>query len=248
MDEAGSGTAHPDRAAAVPAARTAIVAQSHRLAAAGLMLGTAGNLSVRCGDLVAVTATGARLPELTEAEVTVVDLDGTLVSGALAPTSELALHLGIYRTHPTGAIVHTHAPRSIALGLVRDELPVIHYQQLPLGGPTPVVPFHPFGTSELAAAVRDSLHHRQAVLLANHGAVTLGADLSEAAEHTLQLEWACGIYLDATTAGPPRTLTPDQQQAVREISATLGYGKPKSVAVQPKTGLTYDHEREPGQG
>ncbi len=209
------------------AARAGIVAQCRRLAAAGLVLGTAGNLSVRCGDLVAVTATGAVLAELTESAVTVVDVDGAVVDGALAPTSELALHVTIYRTHDAGAIVHTHAPRSIAFGLVRDELPVVHYQQLPLGGPTPVVPFHPFGTPELAAAVRDSLHDRRAALLANHGAVTLGADLTEAVDNTLLLEWACGIYLDAATAGPPRALTPDQQNAVREITDHLGYGTTK---------------------
>ncbi|MFI9503436.1 class II aldolase/adducin family protein [Nocardia sp. NPDC052566] len=211
------------------AARTEIIAQCRRLAAAGLVLGTAGNISVRCGDLVAVTATGAVLADLTETGVTVVDLTGAVVSGTFAPTSELALHLGIYHAHPTGAIVHTHAPRSIALGLVRDELPVIHYQQLPLGGATTVVPFYPFGTPELAAAVRDSLDGRHAALLANHGAVTLGADLSEAADNTLLLEWACGIYLDAATAGPPRALTPDQQQAVSRISADLGYGTTKPV-------------------
>lgn len=216
----------------VEAACAAIVSHGRRLAAAGLVLGTAGNLSVRCGDLVAVTATGAILAALTESHVTVVDSSGATVSGALAPTSELALHLGIYAAHPAGAIVHTHAPRSIALGLVRDELPVIHYQQLPLGGPTPVVPFHPFGTPELAAAVRDSLHDRKAALLANHGAVTLGEDLDEAASNTELLDWACGIYLDAAAAGTPRALRPDQLDAVREITAELSYGTTKPAGMR----------------
>lgn len=213
----------------VDVARAEIATQCRRLAAAGLVLGTAGNVSVRCRELVAITATGAVLAELTEFDVTVVDLSGAVLSGTLAPTSELALHLGIYGAHPVEAIVHTHAPRSIALGLIRDELPVIHYQQLPLGGATPVVPFHPFGTPELAAAVRDSLQDRRAALLANHGAVTIGADLAEAVEHTLLLEWACGIYLDAAALGPPRALTTDQQDAVRKITARLRYGTTQPV-------------------
>lgn len=213
----------------VDAARAEIVTQCRRLAAAGLVLGTAGNLSVRCGELVAVTATGAVLADLTESGVTVIDLDGAVVAGRFAPTSELGLHLGVYRSHAAGAIVHTHAPRSIAVGLVRDELPVIHYQQLPLGGATPVIPFYPFGTPELAAAVRDSLQNRKAVLLANHGAVTVGADLTEAVENTLLLDWACGIYLDAAAAGPPRALTAAQQNAVREVTARLRYGTVQPV-------------------
>ncbi len=200
-----------------------------RLARAGLLIGTAGNVSVRVRDRVAVTATGTVLERITPEQVTVVDLAGAVVAGELAPTSELQLHLGIYRAFETAAVVHTHAPRAITLGLVRDELPVVHYQQLPLGGPTPVVPFHPFGTAELAEAVRDSLTGRQAALLANHGAVTTAESLEQAVEYALLLEWACGIYLDALSAGVPRPLTHTQQDAVREVTARLGYGAPKPL-------------------
>jgi L-fuculose-phosphate aldolase len=211
------------------AERAEVAAACRALAAAGLLIGTAGNVSVRVGDLIAVTATGTVLAEVTAEEITVVDPDGTVVSGRLAPTSELGLHLGVYREFPVGAIVHTHAPRSIAVGLVCDELPVIHYQQLPLGGATPVVPFFPFGTAELAAAVRDSLVGRQAVLLANHGAVSIGATLREAVENTELLEWACGIHLDAHAIGTPRALSAAQQDAVRAVIARTDYGTTKFV-------------------
>ncbi|MCX4092062.1 class II aldolase/adducin family protein [Nocardia sp. alder85J] len=211
------------------AERAEVAAACRELAAAGLLIGTAGNVSVRAGELVAVTATGTVLGEMTAEEVTVVDPDGTVVSGRLAPTSELELHLGVYREFPVGAIVHTHAPHSIAVGLVCDELPVIHYQQLPLGGATPVVPFFPFGTPELAAAVRDSLVDRSAALLSNHGAVTVGATLRQAVEHTELLEWACGIYLDAHAIGTPRALSAAQQDAVRAVIARTAYGTTKPV-------------------
>ncbi|WP_067692616.1 class II aldolase/adducin family protein [Nocardia jejuensis] len=184
-----------------------------------------------CGGVVAITATGAVLAELTPEQVTLVDLDGTVIAGEFAPTSELQLHLGIYRTLPAKAIVHTHAPKSTAFGCVLDELPVLHYQQLVLGGETPVVPFHPFGTPELAAAVANSLSTgKQATLLANHGAVTLGATLNQAVENALLLEWACALYLDAATLGTPRPLTPEQQQAVIAIALTTGYGSTKPLA------------------
>ncbi|QLY29998.1 class II aldolase/adducin family protein [Nocardia huaxiensis] len=215
-------------------ARAAVATASRRLADAGLLIGTAGNVSVQVGDLIAVTATGTTLATTTPAEVTVVDLSGSVVSGDLAPTSELQLHLGIYREFSTGAVVHTHAPKSTAIGLVLDELPVLHYQQLLLGGSTPVVPFHPFGTQQLADAVRTALPGKQAALLANHGAITHGATLDQAVENALLLEWACTLYLDAAIVGAPRPLTPVQQQAVLEVALRTGYGTPKPLGKEPK--------------
>src|SRR5579884_773735 len=110
--------------------RAALAAASRRVAAEGLVHGTAGNLSARCGELVAVTPTGAVLAELSAEQVAVVDLDGAQRAGSLAPTSELGLHLGVYRRYGAGAVVHTHAPIATALSCVLDEVPVVHYQML----------------------------------------------------------------------------------------------------------------------
>lgn len=210
--------------------RSQVAEASRRLATAGLLIGTAGNVSLRFGNHVAVTATGAVLADLTPDDVTIVDLNGEVVSGDFAPTSELELHLGIYRNRPTTAIVHTHAPKSTAVACVLNELPVLHYQQLPLGGATPVVPFFPFGTPELAAAVLDSLSTgKHAALLSNHGAVTLGSSLTEAVANAFLLEWACTLYLDAASLGTPRVLTPEQQQAVLEVTLRTAYGTTKPL-------------------
>ncbi len=95
----------------LPDARAAIVATCRELAAAGLVVGTAGNVSVRQGDLVAVTPSGLRYAALTPELVGVHRLDGTAVEAPLAPTSELPLHLAIYAARPAaGAVVHTHSP------------------------------------------------------------------------------------------------------------------------------------------
>ena len=75
--------------------RAQVAEACRRLAAEGLVIGTAGNVSARDGDLVAISPTGATLAELQPEQVTVVDLDGGVVGGALAPTSELDLHLGV---------------------------------------------------------------------------------------------------------------------------------------------------------
>ena len=123
-------------------------------------------------DLVAVTATGVVLAECTPEDVTVVDRGGNVVEGDLAPTSELDLHLAVLASSGAGAVVHTHAPYATAVGCVRDDLPVLHYQQIRLGGEIRVAPYATFGTPELAASVVEALRDRSAALMANHGAVT----------------------------------------------------------------------------
>lgn len=213
--------------------RDAVVAACHRLAGAGLVVGTAGNVSVRRGDVVAMTATGITLADATPGDVTVVDLAGAVVAGGLRPTSEAGLHLAVHRQAGDGAIVHTHAPASTAFACVFDELPVIHYQLLDVGGAVPVVPFIPFGTPELAAAVAEAMVDRGAVLLANHGAVTRGATLAEALDRTFVVEWVCALYAAASAMGTPKVLTDAQQQAVREVKARLGYGKPQRMETAP---------------
>ena len=100
--------------------RERVAAACRRLAEAGLVRGTAGNVSVRAGDAIAITPTGAPLETVGAAQVTVIDLEGRVLAGDLAPTSELALHLGVYARYGAGAVVHTHAPVSTAIAFVLD--------------------------------------------------------------------------------------------------------------------------------
>ncbi len=206
-------------------ARDEVAAAARRLAAEGLLVGTAGNVSMRVRDLVAITATGVVLADCTPHEVVLVDLDGTLVDGGLVPTSELDLHLGVYADQPaTGAVVHTHAPWSTAVACVLDELPVLHYQQLLLGGTVRVAPYATFGTPELATAVREALTGRQAALMGNHGSVAVGASLEKAVEHAVLLEWLAALHHRASALGTPRVLTDAEQEAVVLAAVSRNYG------------------------
>jgi L-fuculose-phosphate aldolase len=209
--------------------REAVAAAGRKLAADGLVIGTSGNVSVRTGERVAVTPTGAVLAELEAADVAVVGLDGVQIAGDLAPTSELGLHLGVYGRYGSGAVVHTHAPMATALGLVLDELPCVHYEMLGLGGAVRVAPYATFGSAELASGVLDALCDRTAALMANHGALTHGPDLAAAARATRLLEWACALYWRAAALGTPRTLGPDQLDAVVDTIAALDYGAPRAA-------------------
>jgi L-fuculose-phosphate aldolase len=209
--------------------RSRVAAAARRLAAEGLVVGTAGNVSERAGDLVAITPTGAALRELTAGHVAVVDTSGKHVDGELAATSELDLHLGIYERYAAGGVVHTHAPMATALSCVLDELPVVHYQLLALGGPVRVAPYRTFGTPELAEATLDALDGRLAALMANHGAIAWAHDVDAAVENSLLLEWACTVYWRASALGTPRTLSEDERQAVVTAALERGYGTTRKV-------------------
>ena len=217
-------------ASTADAAREQVAAASRRLAAEGLVLGTAGNVSARAGGHVAITPTGAELASLTADDVTVVALNGAVVAGTLAPTSEVDLHLGVYRRYDAGAVVHTHAPMATSVACVlEDELPCVHYAMLALGGSVPVAPYRTFGTAELAEVVLDALEGKTAALMANHGAIAWAADADKAVEQSLLLEWACGVYWRAAQVGTPRALSAEQQQDV--VAAALGrsYGTTKQL-------------------
>jgi L-fuculose-phosphate aldolase len=198
-----------------------LVEAGRALAVAGLLVGTSGNVSVRDGEQVVLSPRGRALGELAVDDLAMVNLAGQVLAGA--PTSELELHLAIYRRYAAGAIVHTHAPRATAVACVVDELPVVHYQLLAMGGAIRVAPFAAFGTAQLAAVVTDALDGRRAALLANHGAITYGVTLAEAVERAIALEWACGVYLDAARIGTPRVLDEQQQAQVRASAVRHGY-------------------------
>ena len=200
--------------------KAAVVEACHRLAAEGLLIGTSGNVSVRDGDQVLVTASGAVLGWITEDDVVTADDPRA--------TSEVALHLAVYEAYDAGAVVHTHAPVSTAASAVLDEVPVIHYQQLLLGGEIRVAPYATFGTPELAANVKAALDGRAAALMANHGSVAHGATLHKAVENALLLEWLCTVYRDALSFGQPRTLSPDEQEQVIRAAIERNYGSESS--------------------
>ena len=205
--------------------RELVAAAARRLGELGLAPGTAGNVSARAGGRIAVTPTGAVLERVSADQVAIVDLDGRLHDGPHGPTSELALHLGVYRRYGAGAVVHAHPPVATALACVLNELPAVHYQMVALGGSVRVARYATFGTDELAAATLDGLEGRTAALMANHGALTYGDDLDQALARMELLEWACEIYWRASALGTPRILDERRLDQVREQLSVRRYGE-----------------------
>jgi L-fuculose-phosphate aldolase len=205
--------------------RAAVATAALRLLEAGLLRGTAGNLSARSGGLVAITPTGVDYRRLDQGSVPVVDLDGRPVDGELAPSSELPLHLAAYRARPdVGAVVHTHSRFATTFAVLGEELPAVHYLLAHAGRRVRVAPYATYGTGELADACVAALGGDRAVLLANHGVVAVGAGLERALLAAEAVEEVAELCWRARCLGTPVVL-PDEEMD-RVARAFERYGQP----------------------
>ena len=207
------------------AARAQLVRYSARLLDDGLAVGSAGNMSVRVADAVAITPSGISYAEMRPEDVCLVAMDGAELDNPETPSSETPMHLAIYAATNAAAVVHTHSPEVIALSAARSELPAIHYAITALGGPVRVAPYVRFGSAGLAAAAVDALDGRRAVILRNHGAVTYGRDLTQAYDRALLLEWLARTYRMALSYGEPATLSAAELDEVTAETRRRRYGE-----------------------
>jgi L-fuculose-phosphate aldolase len=200
------------------ALREALVRVGQGLAARGLIAGQDGNVSVRVGDdRLLVTPAGFRKGELTADDLCEVARDGTWLAGAHPPSSELGLHLAWYAARPdVHAVVHAHPPVATGFAaagqaIADDVLPEV----IVALGPVPVVPYAEPGTRALGEAVRPFCARHDALLLANHGAVTAGPTLRLAHDRMEHLEQAARILLAARLLGGAITLEPAALRSLR---------------------------------
>jgi L-fuculose-phosphate aldolase len=214
----------------VQLARAQLVSYGARLLADGLAVGSAGNISVRAGGVVAITPSGIPYGQMQAADVCLVTLAGRQLPGGTGeapeiPSSETPMHLAVYAATDAAAVVHTHSPEVIALSAARPELPAIHYAITALGGPVRVAPYVRFGSTGLAAAAVGALAGRSAVILRNHGAVTYGRDLAQAYDRAVLLEWLARTYRLALFYGGPATLSAAELDEVMAETRRRHYGE-----------------------
>lgn len=195
----------------------------------GLVVGTAGNVSIRVGEHVVISPSAVPYEEMEAADVAVVEMGGKQIEGNYKPSSECPLHLSVYASTDAGAITHNHAPASTALGLVvQDEIPLSHYYSALFGGPIRVAGYATFGTDTLAQNVTAALQGRSGALMSNHGAITVGPNLDKALDMLPYLEYVCEIQLRALATGLPIKQLTEEEMA--DASAGMsGYTK-KSAA------------------
>lgn len=163
-----------------------------------LTFGRTGNISVRRGDDILVTPTGASLGALTE--LSRIDVDGRHVGGP-APSKEAFLHAAVYRARPSaGAVIHLHSTHSVAVSCLdgldpADALPPLTAYYVMRVGRLPLLPYHAPGDSALGPLAQRTAATHHAMLLANHGPVVAGADLDAAADAVEELEETARLYL-----------------------------------------------------
>jgi L-fuculose-phosphate aldolase len=205
--------------------RARVVEAGVRLLDAGLARGTAGNVSARAGDdLVAITPTGLDYRRLTAADVPLLAMDGRVVAGGTRPSSEVPMHLAVYRgRRDVGAIVHTHSVFATTLAVLGEELPGVHYAIALAGRRVRVAPYATYGTEALAERCVATLGADRAVLLANHGVLAVGGDLDLALAVAEAVEFTAEVCWRARCLGAPNVL-PDQELD-RVARAFAGYGQ-----------------------
>lgn len=213
-DEAAS----PSHETAVAQARLQLVSCGRDLLARGLLSQTSGNLSIRVGaGEVCITPSSMPYDQIEPDDIVVTDLDGNPLRGTHQPSSETPLHCMIYQNRPdASAIVHTHSASATTLAILGLPIPAVHYM-IAVTSTTeiPVAKYATYGTDALARNVRDAFPApARAVLLANHGLVTIGASLAEAAGVAEAVETLAGLYYRALAVGKPQVLTGEQMAEV----------------------------------
>ena len=180
-------------------------------------VGTAGNVSVRCGDGLRITPSGRHPRDTAPGVMVCLALDGEVI-GPGNPSSECRFHCDLYRQRAdAGAVVHMHSPYATTLSCQRRGLPPFHYTIARFGGDdVRCAPYAAFATAELSQTVVDAMNERSACLMANHGATVIGRDLDEALANAIELEFLCELYWRALQGGTPVLLDP---QEMREIGA-----------------------------
>jgi L-fuculose-phosphate aldolase len=196
---------------------------------AGLIAGGDGNMSLRLASgRILVTPRGMLKGELDPADLVQVALDGRHADGSRQATTELDLHLRVYRHRPDcGAVVHAHPPVATAFAVAGEAIPGDVLPEITLlMGEVPVVPYALTGTPALGDALEPYLPSHEAVLLANHGAVTWGADLAQARMRMESLEHGARILLAARSIGRVNRLTREQIDALQRRRGSSRHGQP----------------------
>jgi L-fuculose-phosphate aldolase len=200
--------------------RNDLVEFGRMLHAQGFVAATDGNLSVRMDqDRVMITPTGVSKGMMHPDEMVIVDLSGEKLSGDRQPSSEIAMHLTIYRMRPEiGAVVHAHPCTATAFasaGIALDE-PLCSEVVITLGA-VPLAPYATTGTNELSDSLRPFIPGHNAILMANHGVVTYGATLRQAYLRMEAVEHYAKIVLAARQLGCSRALGEHELEKLAEV-------------------------------
>jgi L-ribulose-5-phosphate 4-epimerase len=206
---------------ALAALRREVCALHAELPRNGLVAWTTGNLSGRVPgeDLMVIKASGVHYDDLTPEAMVVCDLDGTLVEGDLAPSSDAATHGHIYRHLAVGGVAHTHSAYATAWAIRGEPIPCVMTAMADeFGGEIPIGPFALIGDEEIGRGVVETLagHRSSAVLMRSHGVFTVGEGPRAAIKAAVMCEDVARTVFLARSLGDIRPLDPDDIDALHD--------------------------------
>lgn len=196
----------------------------------GLTKGTGGNISIynRQEGLVAISPSGMPYEDLTAEDIAVVNIDGEMIEGKNKPSSEISMHLGVYKNREElNAVVHTHSIFAKTLSSLRIELPAVSYLVAVAGKNVNCAEYASFGTPELATNALKGLGNNKAVLLANHGLLAVGVNIQDAFNVAEEIEMCCEVYVRSLSIGTPVILDNAEMDHMLERFKTYGLPQAK---------------------
>jgi len=209
-------------------ARKTVIEAARRMSEKGLVAGTSGNISLRLPSdgkkhLMAITPTSRHYDTLKIDDIPIIDFNGKRVAGELPPSIETQMHIGIYRARKdVNAIIHTHSVFASAAAVAGIDIPpLLEDQVVYLGGEIKMADYAVSGSPELMTNAVAALGERNAVLLANHGAVGTGRTMRDAFTACELIEKTARVYFLALSAGKVNQL-PEKAIAIqKELYAKL---------------------------
>ncbi|CCO23671.1 L-fuculose-phosphate aldolase [Maridesulfovibrio hydrothermalis] len=205
--------------------RNLVVEYGRKMLEAGLTTGTGGNLSIlnRSKGLMAISPSGLNYLDATAGDIVLMDLEGNIHDSKRKPSSEAGFHIALYKKRPAiNAVVHTHSVYATTVACLNMELPAVHYLVGFAGKKVPLAPYATFGTPELAENVVNTIEDYNAVLLANHGLITVGQAIQNAFDAAEELELIARIYIQALSVGKPVIVPEDEMERVIDKFSTYG--------------------------
>src|SRR5881396_773679 len=223
--------------------RADIVEVGRRMYARGYTASNDGNISVRVGtDRLLMTPKSVCKGFMTPDMMCVTDLEGKKIAGDRDPSSEALMHLEIYRQRPDAqAVVHAHPPTATGFAVAGIPLTrAILAEVVTTLGSIPIAEYATPSTTELPEAVRKYVKAHDGMLLANHGALTLGKDLFGAYYKMETIEHFANISFVARMLGGERLLSRDEVMRLQGLRGRYGIAAPAPICADPVAGSQAD--------
>lgn len=215
--------------------KSEIIEAGRRLYLSGLVVSNDGNISAVNDDgTLWATPTGVSKGFMTEDMLVRLDMDGNVLEGGMRPSSEIKLHLAVYRANPAlRAVVHAHPPKAAVFasaGLPLDS--AILQETVVQLGKVPLAPYALPGTAELAGSAAPFCREYNAVLLEYHGAVTWGDSVEQALRRMESVEYYAKVLLDLRLLGAERPMSGERIDALLALRPGWGIsggGRPRGA-------------------